>query len=93
MRRLIVWAVFLAAGACATPQAATSGPAATATDDGAKPAAENFWDFDPSQPVAQVDYWIGKQAPDFTLADLDGKQVSLASLKGSEVVLTFGEVG
>lgn len=91
MRRLIVWAVFLVASACAAPRASSPGPAEPT--EGAPQAEAKFWEFDPSQPVAQVDYWIGKEAPDFTLADLDGNQVSLASLRGSEVVLTFGEVG
>jgi peroxiredoxin/outer membrane lipoprotein-sorting protein len=32
---------------------------------------------------------VGKPAPDFTLKDLDGKDVSFASLKGNVVVLDF----
>ena len=32
---------------------------------------------------------IGKPAPDFTLHDLDGAEVSLASLRGKPVVLNF----
>lgn len=35
--------------------------------------------------------WIGKKAPDFKLAAYDGKQYSLADLKGKKVVLFFNE--
>lgn len=34
---------------------------------------------------------VGKKAPDFTLADLDGNQVALSSLLGKNVVLFFNE--
>src|SRR3989344_2152833 len=34
---------------------------------------------------------VGKKAPDFTLTDLDGNQVSLSSLLGKNVVLFFNE--
>ena len=34
---------------------------------------------------------VGKKAPDFTLADIDGNQVSLSSLLGKNVVLFFNE--
>lgn len=37
------------------------------------------------QPIAK----IGEPAPDFTLEDLDGKQVSLSSFKGKTVVLEW----
>jgi peroxiredoxin len=33
--------------------------------------------------------WIGRPAPEFTLADLDGRQVSLADLRGKVVLLSF----
>jgi peroxiredoxin len=36
---------------------------------------------------------VGSPAPDFTLADLDGKQVSLASFKGKTVVLEWFNPG
>jgi len=39
--------------------------------------------------VAQV----GTQAPDFTLTDIDGKQVSLSDFRGRKhVVLEFGNI-
>ena len=34
--------------------------------------------------------WIGKDAPDFTLIDQNGAPMSLDSLRGSAVLLTFG---
>ena len=34
---------------------------------------------------------VGKKAPDFTLADIDGNQVSLSSLLGKNAVLFFNE--
>jgi peroxiredoxin len=36
---------------------------------------------------------VGKPAPDFTLTDLDGKQVSLSSFKGKTVVLEWFNPG
>jgi cytochrome oxidase Cu insertion factor (SCO1/SenC/PrrC family) len=45
---------------------------------------------------AVADFWsvakVGTQAPDFTLADLDGNAVSLSALKGSPILLEFGSV-
>lgn len=33
--------------------------------------------------------WVGKQAPDFTLPDINGKQISLSSFKGKFVLVDF----
>lgn len=33
--------------------------------------------------------WVGKEAPDFTLPDVDGKPVALSSLKGKYVLVDF----
>jgi peroxiredoxin len=33
--------------------------------------------------------WVGKPAPDFTVTDLHGKQITLSSLKGKRVILDF----
>ena len=36
---------------------------------------------------------VGSQAPDFTLADLDGNDISLASFRGKRhVLLEFGSI-
>lgn len=37
----------------------------------------------------QVPQWIGKQAPDFSLPDADGKEISLNSFKGKYVLVDF----
>ena len=34
---------------------------------------------------------IGKKAPDFTLLDMEGKQISLSGLSGKNVILFFNE--
>ena len=34
--------------------------------------------------------WIGKEAPDFTLTDQDGRPLSLSALRGKLVLMTFG---
>src|SRR3990167_4044043 len=35
--------------------------------------------------------WVGKKAPDFELEDFEGNKVSLATLKGKNVILFFTE--
>lgn len=42
-------------------------------------------------PVTNVNDLVGVQSPDFTLKDRDGKEYSLASLRGKKVVLFFNE--
>ena len=42
--------------------------------------------FDPNVPAASAK---GAQAPDFTLTDLDGDEVSLSDLRGQPVLLNF----
>jgi peroxiredoxin len=52
------------------------------------PAASSSASADPSDdPAAKL--LLGKDAPSFTLVDLDGKKVSLADYKGHAVVLNF----
>lgn len=41
------------------------------------------------QNAAEPQKWTGKQAPDFTLPDLSGKQVALSSFKGKYVLVDF----
>lgn len=41
----------------------------------------------PGAPDAEK--WVGKPAPDFTLPDVNGKQVSLSSFKGKYVLIDF----
>lgn len=41
--------------------------------------------------TAVFDNLLGRQAPDFTLEDYDGKKVSLKSLRGKNVILFFNE--
>lgn len=43
----------------------------------------------PANPDALADQLIGKPAPDFTLEDMDGKQVALSDFKGKVVLITF----
>lgn len=42
-------------------------------------------------PTSNLDALVGKAAPDFSLTDHNGKQYSLAELKGKDVVLFFNE--
>lgn len=44
-----------------------------------------------SGPTSNLDSLVGKQAPDFSLTDHQGKTYSLASLQGKNVVLFFNE--
>jgi peroxiredoxin len=54
------------------------------------PASSPSWADDRSAPSSPV---IGKSAPDFTLKDLAGKEVKLASYKGKVVVLEWFNPG
>ena len=67
----------------ATPPAPT-GPTAPAPAPGTTATAPT-----PAPAPAPTSVVIGKPAPDFTLDDLDGKPVSLASFKGKTVVLEW----
>ncbi|MFH0873125.1 MAG: TlpA disulfide reductase family protein [bacterium] len=49
--------------------------------------------FPPLKDVQAADYaQINAPAPDFTLSDLEGKEVSLSGLKGKVIVLTFWSI-
>jgi peroxiredoxin len=41
------------------------------------------------EPASGFEQWIGKTAPDFTVTDLQGTQITLSSLKGKRVILDF----
>jgi len=47
----------------------------------------------PALAQTKSDPLVGKSAPPFTLAQLDGKRLSLASLKGKVVLLNFWDFG
>lgn len=59
-----------------------SAPQVDSMDDHHKPQPSNSTAFD---------NLMGKEAPDFTLEDYDGKKITLSSLKGKKVVLFFNE--
>ena len=41
------------------------------------------------QPQGDQNSWIGKQAPDLTMPDVDGNNVSISSFKGKYVLVDF----
>ncbi|RYE90196.1 MAG: thioredoxin family protein [Myxococcales bacterium] len=91
-RSWLLGAVLVVASGCRTadPPASTTGtPATTATTTAAakadKPADKTA---DPHAAHA-AGVAVGAPAPDFTLADLDGKSVHLADHKGKRVVLEW----
>jgi peroxiredoxin len=67
------------------PKAASAPPPVTSTNAGNVAAG--------SPEVAGASALIGKPAPDFTLKDLDGHDVALASFKGKVVVLEWFNPG
>jgi peroxiredoxin len=75
--------VLLATGACSRPTSVE--PAASST---APAAAKSGGTVTPTTKAA-----VGAPAPDFTLADLDGKPVTLSSFKGKTVVLEWFNPG
>jgi len=84
----LICGVALLSSACtetSNTRPASAEPAATAAPSGAGSSAKSA----PAAGVAAV----GVAAPDFTLKDLDGKDVSLASFKGKTVVLEWFNPG
>jgi cytochrome oxidase Cu insertion factor (SCO1/SenC/PrrC family) len=81
LRSLAVAGALTALAACSHASDAPSSSPTPATSAASKPAAAGT--------VAD----IGKPAPDFTLKDLDGKDVHLASLRGKVVVLEWFNPG
>lgn len=68
------------------------------------PVADSIFSYTPPRSAVEIDRldyealtrkrnapvnWVGQTAPDFTLTDLDGKTVSLQSLRGNVVLLNF----
>jgi cytochrome c biogenesis protein CcmG/thiol:disulfide interchange protein DsbE len=49
--------------------------------------------FQPARAAPKADPLVGKAAPAFTLSQLDGKRLSLASLKGKVALLNFWDFG
>lgn len=83
----------LAATGCEPAATSATATAAPATQDGAAPAPKGTaTPASKAEPVA-AGAAVGQPAPDFTLKDLDGKEVSLASLKGKTVVLEWFNPG
>lgn len=72
------------------PAAATTGESTAAVPAAATPAASSE-----AQPAAAAGATeaVKNPAPDFTLSDLNGKQVSLSSLRGKTVVLEWFNPG
>jgi peroxiredoxin len=92
--RAILFAIVLAACSKAqdkpTESTTAAKPAAVATEtapDPAPPSAES------AAKKGTINAVVGSAAPDFTLKDLDGKEVSLASFKGKTVVLEWFNPG
>lgn len=71
----------------ATPSTDTPAPAQPTEPAATAPAATA------PAPAPDAEGIVGKPAPDFTLPDLDGKEVSLASFKGKTVVLEWFNPG
>jgi peroxiredoxin len=84
----LICGVALLSSACtetSNTRPASAEPAATAAPSGAGSSGKSA----PASAVAAV----GVAAPEFTLKDLDGKDVSLASFKGKTVVLEWFNPG
>lgn len=93
MKRLVPLVALLALAACdkskaepeaKQPQAPAKGEPQTAQPEAAQPKAD-----EPSPNAAMASAEIAKAAPDFTLADLDGNEVTLSEHKGKTVVLEW----
>jgi len=91
-RVAVVLASFLALAACNKEPPASSSPGAQTS--GASPiAAQPAATAPAAAAAAATAAEVGKLAPDFTLKDLDGKEVSLSSFKGKTVVLEWFNPG
>ncbi len=97
MRRFAAASIFFAAvvalSACKDPASSGSATTSSATPPslGTSPAAGGG--DGASIIAADAKAEVGKPAPDFTLKDLDGKEVKLSSFKGKTVVLEWFNPG
>ena len=81
---LLLATAALAASACSRPSTITSDPASTPAPTTAATANAN---------ASMGKATVGAAAPDFTLTGIDGKAVTLSSLKGKTVVLEWFNPG
>jgi peroxiredoxin len=81
-------AIVVALAACSRERTNEMTASSVASSQGARPAAA----VTPNTP-APGSAAVGKAAPDFTLKDLDGREVSLASFRGKVVVLEWFNPG
>lgn len=93
--RSVHLSLLLALAACGgsqsdEPAASSPGESAAAVPAAQTPAAEAPA---PAEPTAAASPSSGPEAPDFTLPDLDGKQVKLSSFRGKTVVLEWFNPG
>jgi peroxiredoxin len=87
--RSVAGAVLVVAlASCSRERANDASPQSTTSSQGSTPAAALM-----ANPPAPGSAKVGKTAPDFTLKDLDGNVVSLASYHGKVVVLEWFNPG
>lgn len=89
MRTIAALVAALALFACSKDKDTPAGPSPTAAADETPAAATT----EPAKEPPAQDGVVGKPAPDFSLEDLQGNQVSLASFKGKVVVLEWFNPG
>jgi hypothetical protein len=59
-------------------------------DDKVQKVVKEYFDFMQQKQASDI---IGKEAPDFSIPDVNGKQVSLSSFRGKYVLVDFGQAG
>ena len=88
MKTLTTLALAVALVACSKDKDGPAKPTETAEPARTEPART-----EPARPAPSADGVVGKKAPDFTLEDLEGEKVSLASFAGKVVVLEWFNPG
>ena len=94
-RPALALALALALAACSTPSQEGDGNAPKTADEPAS-SEETKTATDAattSEPQTAAKATVGQPAPDFTLTDVDGKEVTLSSFKGKTVVLEWFNPG